>query len=46
LAQLTLDERPVRGFWNEVKVEVRSKERLHGEEVIDFGQGSVGFCRP
>jgi len=46
LAQITLDERPARGMWNEIKVEVRSKERLHGEEVVDFGQGSVGFCRP
>jgi len=29
--------------WHEIKLEVRSKETLHGKEVIDFGQGSVGF---
>ena len=30
----------------EVKVEVESREQLHGTEVVDFGQGSVGFYRP
>ena len=37
--------RPPRGVWHEIKVEVRSKERAHGRDVIDFGQGSVGFQR-
>lgn len=30
--------------WHEIKLEVRSKETLRGKEIIDFGQGSVGFC--
>jgi len=30
----------------EVKVEVRSQEKLDGEEIVDFDQGSVGFYRP
>jgi len=37
--------RPPRGVWHEIRVEVRSKERAHGRDVIDFGQGSVGFQR-
>jgi hypothetical protein len=37
--------RPPRGAWHEIKVEVRSKEQAHGRDVIDFGQGSVGFQR-
>jgi len=28
-----------------VKLEVRSKENLRGNEIVDFGQGSVGFWR-
>jgi hypothetical protein len=37
--------RPPRGVWHEIKVEVRSKEQVRGRDVIDFGQGSVGFQR-
>ena len=46
LLQFSVDEKPPRGTWKEIKVEVESREQLHGREVIDFGQGSVGFCRP
>ncbi len=39
-------EKPVPYFlWHEIKVEVRSKEKLRGKEIVDFGQGSVGFRR-
>jgi len=37
--------RPPRGVWHEIRVEVRSKEQAQGRDVIDFGQGSVGFQR-
>lgn len=46
LLQIFPDERPARGMWHEIRVEVRSKEKLHDREIIDFGQGSVGFYRP
>lgn len=46
LMQIYPDPRPTRGVWHEIKVEVQSKESLHGKEIIDFGQGSVGFYRP
>lgn len=46
LLQIFPDEKPARGVWHEIKVEVRSKEKLDGEEIVDFGQGSVGFYRP
>jgi hypothetical protein len=45
VAQIFPKVRPPRGVWNEIKVEVRSKEQVQGREVIDFGQGSVGFQR-
>ena len=45
LFQIYPNPRPNRGVWHEVKIEVESKEMLHGEEVVDFGQGSVGFYR-
>lgn len=37
--------RPPRGVWHELKVEVRSREKLRGRDIVDFGQGSVGFQR-
>ena len=46
LLQFYPDRYPARGVWHEVKVEVRSQEELHGREIVDFGQGSVGFYRP
>jgi hypothetical protein len=46
LLQICPDPRPARGVWHEIKVEVRSTERVRGGEMIDFGQGSVGFRRP
>jgi hypothetical protein len=45
LAQIFPDPRPARGAWHEVKVEVRSREKHGGREVVDFGQGSVGYQR-
>jgi len=33
------------GVWQEIRIEVRSKEKLRGKEIVDFGQGSVGFYR-
>ena len=46
LLQFLPDHYPKPGVWHEIKVEVQSKENLHGKEIIDFGQGSVGFYRP
>ena len=46
LLQFYPDHYPIRGVWHEIKVEVQSREKLHGEEILDFGQGSVGFYRP
>jgi hypothetical protein len=46
LLQISVGEKPPRGVWKEVKVEIESREQLHGTEVVDFGQGSVGFCLP
>jgi hypothetical protein len=46
ILQISPDPRPARGSWHEIKIEVRSKEQLHGKEVIDFGEGSVGYFRP
>ena len=46
LLQIYLDPQPARGVWHEVRVEVRSRETLRGEEIVDFGQGSIGFFRP
>lgn len=46
MLQFSVDEKPPRGVWKEIRVEVESREFLHGREVLDFGQGSVGFCRP
>jgi len=43
--QIYPETRPPRGIWHELKVEVRSREMLRGREIIDFGQGSVGFHR-
>ena len=37
--------RPDRRVWHEIKIEARSKETHRGREVVDFGQGSVGFYR-
>lgn len=45
LVQIYPTPRPERGVWHEIKVQVESRERLHGREVLDFGEGSVGFCR-
>ena len=45
LLQIFPKVRPARGVWHEIKVEVRSKERFRGRDVIDVGQGSVGFQR-
>jgi hypothetical protein len=46
LLQFLPDHYPKRSVWHEIKVEVQSKEKLLGKEIIDFGQGSVGFYRP
>jgi hypothetical protein len=43
LLQFRPDPRLQPFVWHEIKLEVRSKETLHGKEIIDFGQGSVGF---
>ena len=43
LLQIFPTPRPARGVWHEIRVEVRSGEKLRGKEVVDFGQGSVGF---
>lgn len=43
--QIYPDTRPPRGVWHEVRVEVRSRERLRGRDIVDFGQGSAGFQR-
>lgn len=45
LVQIYPTPRPERGVWHEIKVQVESRERLHGREVLDFGEGSVGFYR-
>jgi hypothetical protein len=45
ILQIFPEPRPGRGVWHEIKIEVRSKESLGGREIIDFGQGSVGFYR-
>jgi hypothetical protein len=46
LLQICPDPRPARGVWHEIKLEVRSTERVRGGAMVDFGQGSVGFRRP
>jgi hypothetical protein len=46
LLQIFPAPRPERGVWHEIKVEVKSTEKLRGKEIVDFGQGSVGFYRP
>jgi hypothetical protein len=43
LLQFYPDAPVVPGVWHEIKV--RSKDTLRGKEVVDFGQGSVGFRR-
>jgi hypothetical protein len=45
LLQFLPGARPAPGIWHEIKVEVRSRESLRGNEMVDFGQGSVGFWR-
>lgn len=45
LVQIYPTPRPRRGVWHEVRIEVRSKEALRGKDIVDFGQGSVGFYR-
>jgi len=46
ILQFLPEPRPVvPGVWHEIKLEVRSKESLRGREMVDFGQGSVGFCK-
>ena len=45
LLQIYPEKKPARGVWHEIKVEVESTENPYGEEVVDFGQGSVGFYR-
>ncbi|MCX6561285.1 MAG: hypothetical protein NTZ26_12325 [Candidatus Aminicenantes bacterium] len=45
ILQIFPEPRPERGVWHEIKLEVRSKETLRGREIVDFGQGSVGFYR-
>lgn len=45
LVQFMPEPRPVPGVWQEIKLEVRSNETLRGRPIVDFGQGSVGFCR-
>jgi hypothetical protein len=44
LIQFMAEPRLVPGVWQELKLEVRSKENLRGRDIVDFGQGSVGFC--
>lgn len=46
LLQFAVDKKPPRGVWKEIRVEVQSAEELHGQKMIDFGQGSVGICLP
>jgi hypothetical protein len=46
IVQIYTGRRVERGVWHELKVEVRSTEKLGDEERVDFGQGSVGFFRP
>ena len=45
LLQFDPGERPQPFVWHEIKLQVRSKETLRGNEIVDFGQGSVGFYR-
>jgi hypothetical protein len=45
LLQFLPESRPAPWTWHEIKLEVRSRENLRGSEVVDFGQGSVGFWR-
>jgi len=45
LLQFFPEQRLPFGVWQEIKLEVRSKENLGGKEILDFGQGSVGFYR-
>lgn len=45
LLQIFPNPRPARGVWHEIKLHVRSKEALNGRDVVDFGEGSVGFYR-
>jgi hypothetical protein len=45
LLQVYPVRRPQPFVWHEIKLEVHSKETLRGDEIVDFGQGSVGFYR-
>jgi hypothetical protein len=45
LLQIFPTPRPARGVWHEIKVQAESREELYGREVVDFGEGSVGFFR-
>jgi hypothetical protein len=44
LVQLFLDRPLMPQASHEIKIEVESEEHLNGEKVIDWGQGSVGYC--
>jgi hypothetical protein len=43
LLQITPEERPLRGVWHEVRVEVETAESLSGKKVADYCEGSVGL---
>lgn len=45
LVQITPARKPARGVRHEVRLEVESKETLHGQPMVDYGQGSAGFWR-
>ena len=45
LLQFYPGRRPQPFVWHEIKLEVHSKETLRGNQIVDFGQGSVGFYR-
>jgi len=45
LLQFYPGQRPQPFVWHEIKLEVHSKETLRGNQIVDFGQGSVGFYR-
>lgn len=45
LLQIYPEETPARWAWHEIRLEVRSREEVGGERVIDFGEGTVGYFR-
>ena len=46
LVQIPADPRPKRGARHEVKLEVESQEELHGQNMVEFGEGTAGFYLP